>query len=178
MVNSSGLSTDPWCTSTLTSNFSLVEGPTLTAVVAPSYIVIITFTIHSSTPTFLRAHQTTSRGTLSNAFSRSTKAIQRTLFLARCLSKTNLKQLNDDITKCISDHKTNQWKDKLEQNWDHKQNTHTYSNTLNRLNNKKLPEQTNKNIYFNNKPARTPIQRESKRFQKTIRKHCKTCYQK
>src|SRR6478609_7267135 len=40
----------------------------------------------------------------------------------------NLNQLNDDITKRISDHKTNLWKDKLEQNWDHRQNTHTYWN--------------------------------------------------
>ena len=30
----------------------------------------------------------------------------------------NLKQINDDITKRISDHKTNLWKNKLEQNWD------------------------------------------------------------
>src|SRR6476469_9696761 len=36
----------------------------------------------------------------------------------------NLKQLNDDITKRTSDHKTHPWKDKLDQNWDHKQNTH------------------------------------------------------
>src|SRR6478609_7968593 len=49
----------------------------------------------------------------------------------------NLEQLNDDITKRISDHKINLWKDKLEQNWDHKLNTHTCWNTLNRLNNKK-----------------------------------------
>src|SRR6478736_5495787 len=63
-------------------------------------------------------------------------------------------------------------KDKLEQNWDHKQNTHTYWNTLNRLNNKKSPEQTNKNIYFNNKPARTPIQKATafnKQFVNTVK---------
>src|SRR6476469_4840863 len=84
----------------------------------------------------------------------------------------NLKQLNDDITKRISDHKTNLWKDKLEQNWDHKQNIHTYWNTLNRLNNKKSPEQPNKNMYFNNKPARTPIQKATafnKQFANTVK---------
>ena len=35
----------------------------------------LTTAIHSSTPSFLRAHQITLRGTKSNAFSRSTKAI-------------------------------------------------------------------------------------------------------
>src|SRR6478609_8786147 len=80
----------------------------------------------------------------------------------------NLKQLNDDITKRTSNHKTNLWKDQLEQNWDHKQNTHTYWNTLNRHNNKKSPKQTNKNITHT----------ESNRLQQTILKHCKTCYQK
>src|SRR6478609_1967018 len=81
----------------------------------------------------------------------------------------NRKLLNNDITKRINDHKTNLWKDKLEQNWDHKQNTHTY---WNRLNNKKSPEQTNKNIYFNNKPARTPIQKATafnKQFANTVK---------
>ena len=46
----------------------------------------ITDTIHSSTPKHLKAHQTTSRGTLSKAFSRSTKAIQSSLFLAKYFS--------------------------------------------------------------------------------------------
>src|SRR6476619_7601670 len=51
-------------------------------------------------------------------------------------------------------------------------NTHTYWNTLNRLNNKKSPKQTNKNIYFNNKPARTPIQKApafNKQFVYTVK---------
>src|SRR6478609_10389147 len=67
--------------------------------------------------------------------------------------------------------KPNLW-NKLEQNWDHKQNTHTYWNTLNRLINKKSPEQTNKNNYFNNKPARTPIQEATafnKQFVNTVK---------
>src|SRR6476469_10759407 len=53
-------------------------------------------------------------------------------------------------------------------NWYHKQNTHTYWNTLNRLNNKKSPVQTNKNINFNKKPARTPIQKATAAFNKTF----------
>ena len=48
----------------------------LTCVVTSSYIALITDTIHSFIPS---AHQTTSRGTLSNAFSKSTKAIHRSL---------------------------------------------------------------------------------------------------
>src|SRR6478609_1115977 len=50
--------------------------------------------------------------------------------------------------------------------------THTYWNTLNRLNNKKSPEQTNENIYFNNKPAGTPIQKATafnKQFINTVK---------
>src|SRR6478609_1141076 len=45
-------------------------------------------------------------------------------------------------------------------------------NTLNRPNNKKSPEQTNKNIYFNNKPVRTPIQKATafnKQFVNTVK---------
>src|SRR5208282_1355933 len=48
-------------------------------------------TSHSSTLNFLSAHQTTSRGTLLKAFSRSTKAIQTSCFLARnfsCICRT------------------------------------------------------------------------------------------
>src|SRR6476469_7449501 len=66
----------------------------------------------------------------------------------------------------------NRTNNKLEQNWDHKQNTHTYWNTLNRLNHTKSPEQTNNNIYFNNKPARTPLQKTTafnKQFVNTVK---------
>ena len=41
------------------------------------YIPCTRRTIHSSTPSFLSAHQMTFLGTQSNAFSRSTKAINR-----------------------------------------------------------------------------------------------------
>src|SRR6184192_3912838 len=56
MLNKIGLSTDPWCTPTLTSKLSLSSPFLLTAVVTPSYILLMTFTIHSSTPTCLKAH--------------------------------------------------------------------------------------------------------------------------
>src|SRR5437867_5915159 len=73
MLNKIGLSTDPWCTPTLTSKLSLSSPFLLTAVVTPSYKLLITFTIHFFTPTCLRAHHKTSRCTLSKAFSKSTK---------------------------------------------------------------------------------------------------------
>ena len=49
--------------------------PTRTRLRALAYIPWTNRTIHSSTPSFLRAHQITFRGTRSNALSRSTKAI-------------------------------------------------------------------------------------------------------
>ena len=75
MMKSSGLSTDPWWTPTFTSNSSLYPSPTRTRLRAFAYIPCTSRTIHSSTPSFLSAHQMTFRGTQSNAFSRSTKAM-------------------------------------------------------------------------------------------------------
>src|SRR6267154_1169949 len=60
----------------------------LTDVVTPSYMLLIKLTSHSSTPTCLRAHHTTSRGTLSNAFSKSTKAIHNSFCFPRNFSWT------------------------------------------------------------------------------------------
>src|SRR5664279_2422076 len=86
MMNSKGLSTEPWCTPTLTTNALLTLPFTFTAVDASSYIDLITDTIHSSTPNFRKAHHTTSLGTLSKAFSKSTKAIHRSFFFAKYFS--------------------------------------------------------------------------------------------
>ena len=85
-MNSSGLSTEPWCTQTLTLNALLSLPFILTFVEASSYIAFITDTIHSSTAKYLNAHQTTSRSTLSNAFSKSTKNILSSSFFARYFS--------------------------------------------------------------------------------------------
>src|SRR5260221_10336835 len=71
-----------------------------TAVRAPSYIDITVDTNHSSTPDFLRAHLITSRGTLSNAFSRSTKA-KHFLFLTIMLLP-HLSDQKDSICCSIS----------------------------------------------------------------------------
>ena len=67
-------------------SFTLSLPFTLTFVVAPSYIAHITDTIHSSTPSYLVAHQTTFWGTLLNAFSRSSKAIHKFFFFTRYFS--------------------------------------------------------------------------------------------
>ena len=75
MMKSKGLRTDPWWTPTFTSNSWLKPLPTRTRFRSLAYIPWTNFTIHSSTPSFLRAHQITFRGTWSNAFSRSTKTI-------------------------------------------------------------------------------------------------------
>src|SRR5206468_3174192 len=86
IINNKGLSTEPWCTPTFTSKSSLMLSLTLTAVFTSSYIDCITLTNHSSTFSFLRDHQRISLGTLSNAFSKSTKAIHSSFFLHRYLS--------------------------------------------------------------------------------------------
>ena len=64
----------------------LQESFTCTQLVQPSYMHQTTLIIHSSTPAFLRAHQITFLGTWSNAFSRSTKANQRSLPFAMYFS--------------------------------------------------------------------------------------------
>src|SRR2546425_6076015 len=102
MLNKIWLSTDPWCTPTLTSKLSLSSPFLLTAVVTPSYKLLITFTIHSYTPTCLRAHHKTSCGTLSNAFSKSTKAIHNSFCLPRNLARLVIKYLS--FHPCPSHH--------------------------------------------------------------------------
>src|SRR5208282_969146 len=59
IMNSSGLSTEPWCSPTFTSIPPLSPSFILTAVVTPSYMALITLTNHSSTPRRLKAHHTT-----------------------------------------------------------------------------------------------------------------------
>ena len=68
-------------------------------------MAFITDTIHSSTPRHLNAHQTTSLGTLSKAFSKSTKAIQSSLFLARYFS-CSWRTMNNCICCAFPGHKT------------------------------------------------------------------------
>ena len=63
----------------------------------------------------------------------------------------NINTLTDQITKEISTHKSKLWKDKLNKQWDHKQNTQIFWNTIKRLSNKKPTQQYNRTITFNNK---------------------------
>ena len=74
MMKSSGLRTEPWWTPTPTPNSSLYPSPTLTLLLTSLYMDWTRCTNHSSIPSLRIAHQMTSRGTRSNAFSRSTKA--------------------------------------------------------------------------------------------------------
>ena len=71
-----GGSTDPWCITTLTSSSSTNSKSTLTLVFAPSYRFITDLTNTSGIPFFLIAHSNTFLGTLTLAFSLSTKHIR------------------------------------------------------------------------------------------------------
>ena len=59
MINSKGLNTDPWSTPTFTSNSLLKPSPTRSRLRALAYIPWTYRTIHSSTPSFLRARALT-----------------------------------------------------------------------------------------------------------------------
>src|SRR5271165_3817224 len=64
---------------------------------------------------------------------------------------TRLKNLNDEIDKSIQAHKSSIWKEKMDQNWDHKQNSKILWGTIHNLSNKKPKQETNRTITFNNK---------------------------
>jgi hypothetical protein len=66
-----------------------------------------------------------------------------------------LQDINNDISTQIQTHKADIWKNKLEQNWDHKTNTHVLWKTIHNLENKKPPQQLNRTIQFNNKTETT-----------------------
>ena len=84
MMNSKGLSTEPWCTLTLNLNWSLKQLATWTGQRALVYILCTTsLTIHSGTPSIHISHQITFLGTRSNAFSKTTKAMYRFWFAPR-----------------------------------------------------------------------------------------------
>ena len=67
----------------------------------------------------------------------------------------NIALVNKEINILISTHKTNIWKEKLDENWDHKTNTHKLWSLMSNLNNKKPSQQANRTISFNNKPKTT-----------------------
>src|SRR6266496_4724918 len=100
-MNRKGLSTVPWCTPTLTVNALLSFPLCLTTVVDLSYNALITHTIHSATPSSLNAHHTTSRGTRSKAFSKSTNAIHRSWLFVRYFSCNCLTMNIAFVTVCL-----------------------------------------------------------------------------
>ena len=70
----------------------------------------------------------------------------------------NLTALNQERDKLFETHKSNLWKEKLNENWDHKQNTHILWNTVQNLSNEKPKQDPNHTISFGNKNSITPRQ--------------------
>ncbi|KAJ8356648.1 hypothetical protein SKAU_G00194420 [Synaphobranchus kaupii] len=73
IANKKGLRADPWCNPTPTLNASVTPTAHLTTVTLSSYMSCTLLTYFSDTPDFLMQYHTSSLGTLSYAFSRSTK---------------------------------------------------------------------------------------------------------
>lgn len=69
--------------------------------------------------------------------------------------------INNNIDKLIQEHKSNLWKQHLEDNWDHKTNTHILWKTIAGLTNKKPTNTSNTTIAINNKTAITDKQKAS-----------------
>jgi hypothetical protein len=67
-----------------------------------------------------------------------------------------LKELNNEITVDIRKHKNNLWQQKLNENWDHKTNSHILWQTFNKLANRKTFTQPNRTITFKNEPEKNP----------------------
>ena len=78
------------------------------------------------------------------------------------LRKQNHKDPQIDVLdRQIRDHKANIWKEKLNENWDHKTNTHILWNTIQRLQNKKPKQETNRATNFNNNENITLKEKEN-----------------
>ena len=71
-------------------------------------------------------------------------------------SDPSIPSLSNEITKLIREHRTTQWKTKLDQIGDHKKNSHTLWNTINYLKGNKPPSHPNTAINFNGKLATLP----------------------
>ena len=83
-INRNGLSPDPWCRPTLMGHSSVRPCVVLTTVDAPWYAASTSLTSFSGTP-LLRSHRyTRSLGSLSYAFSKSTKVKNTSLCTSRC----------------------------------------------------------------------------------------------
>ena len=58
--------------------------------------------------------------------------------------------MNKEINKLIQTHRSNLWKEKLNENWNHKINSAKFWKILNNLSNKKPSQQANRTIKFKN----------------------------
>ena len=89
----------------------------------------------------------------------------RDLITLRDSTRTNdhkdprIPDLNADIDRRIQEHKTDIWKKHLEDDWDHRTNTHTLWKTIAGLNNKKPTHPQNTTITFGNHMATTHKQK-------------------
>ena len=61
-----------------------------------------------------------------------------------------LNEMNKEINKLIQTHRTNLWKEKLNENWNHKVNSKKFWKILNNLSNKNPTQQLNRTIKFKN----------------------------
>ena len=83
-----------------------------------------------------------------------------------------LPELNKNIDKQIQEHKTQLWREHLEDDWDHRHNTHKLWKTISALSNKKPKDTPNISIEFNSKIAINNKQKATlfnKQFANTIK---------
>ena len=97
-INRNGLSPDPWCRPTLMGNSSVLPCMVLTTVDAQWCIASTSLTSFSGTPLLRRHQYTRSLGTLSYAFSKSTKVRNKSL----CTSVCFLQLLYDKYCICCT----------------------------------------------------------------------------
>ena len=58
--------------------------------------------------------------------------------------------MNKEINELIQTYRSNLWKEKLNENWNHKRNTKKFWKILNNLSNNKPTQQANSTITFKN----------------------------
>ena len=78
---------------------------------------------------------------------------ERNQIRASCRTDPQLQDLNRQIDKSIQDHRIAIWKEHLDDNWDHRQNSHKLWKTISGLSNKKPADRPNQVMYFNGKTA-------------------------
>ena len=92
IMNKRGLRADPWCNPTSIGKYSVSPFCVTTCVLHDLYMSCTIWTYSSGTPFFLKHHQIRSLGILSNAFSRSTKTMCKSLFFSLHFSCSRYQQ--------------------------------------------------------------------------------------